>query len=73
MLFAIKNEKGLYYCGPGNSGSGVWDKQIRKAKIYTSFKMEAKIRDDVRFMEHETFIISLDIVEHGPYNPDLEI
>lgn len=36
-------------------------------------KMTLKIRDDVRFMEHETFIVSLDIVEHGPYNPDLDV
>lgn len=73
MLFAIKDKNSLYYCGPGNCGSGVWDKQLRKANLYTSFKMAVKIRDDVRFIEHETYIVSLDLRENGPYNPDLEI
>ena len=33
FCFAIKNENGFYYCGLKK-----WDKQIRKAKIYTSIK-----------------------------------
>lgn len=33
ISFAIKNTYGLYYCG-----LKVWDKQVRKAKLYHSRK-----------------------------------
>lgn len=70
MFLAIKDKYGLYYCGAGNHGAGLWDKQLRKAKIYSSWKKAVAIRDDGRFNERESFIVSVAVVEQGPYNPD---
>lgn len=66
MFFAIKDKNDLFYCG-----YNTWDKQLRKAKIYTSFKMAVKMRDDIRFIEHDSFIITVDIIEGYKYNPDI--
>ena len=73
MIFAIKSETGLYYCGAGNNGTGKWDKQLRKATFYTQWKMAVKMRDNPQFAEYSPHIVSVDIIERGTYNPDWEL
>lgn len=57
-----------YFCG-----FNIWDKQIRKAKIYTSYKYAQQIREDSRYPERELSIFIVQIQEGHEYNPDLEV
>ena len=43
--YVIRDKDGLYFCG-----LNAWDKQLRKAKIYTSLKMAHKFVIDSKFM-----------------------
>lgn len=39
------------------------DKQLRKAKLYHSYKYAKETRDDARFIERDTFIVRVRITE----------
>ena len=56
--FAVKDRDGYYFIGYGK-----WDKQLRKAKLYYSYNYAKEIRDDVRFIERDTFIVRVRIME----------
>lgn len=59
--FAVKDNKtGEYFIGYNK-----WDKQLRKAKLYHSYKFAKEIYNDVRFIERETVIVRVDIYEAG--------
>lgn len=58
FVFAIKDREGYYFIGFNK-----WDKQLRKAKLYHSYKYAKETRDDVRFIERDTFIVRVRITE----------
>lgn len=58
FVFVIKDREGYYFIGFNK-----WDKQLRKAKLYHSYKYAKEIRDDVRFIERDTFIVRVRITE----------
>ena len=68
LYFAIKSEYGNYYCGYNS-----WDKQLRKATLYRSYKQAVNARDDSRWAAFETYIVRVRITEEDEYNPDLEV
>ncbi|MSS07118.1 hypothetical protein FYJ38_00495 [Clostridium sp. WB02_MRS01] len=61
--FAVKDREGYYFIGYNK-----WDKQLRKAKLYHSYKFAKETCDDVRFIERETFIVRVQICENGEVN-----
>lgn len=63
--FAIKDRDGYYFIG-----NKQWDKQLRKAKMYHSYKYAKDICDDIRFIERDTFIVTVRIVELHEVNYD---
>lgn len=65
--FAIKNECGEYYTGLG------WDKQLRKAKLYHSYKYAVDVRDNPAYAAMGTKIVKVRISEECDYNPDWEV
>ena len=58
FVFAVKDREGYFFIGYGK-----WDKQIRKAKLYHSYNYAKEVGDDVRFMERDTFIVRVRIME----------
>lgn len=58
VAFAVKDRDGYYFIGYNK-----WDKQLRKAKLYHSYKYATETRDDVRFKERDTFIVKVRITE----------
>jgi hypothetical protein len=58
--FAVKDRDGFYFIGYNK-----WDKQIRKAKLYHSYKYAKETCDDIRFIERDTYIVRVDICEIG--------
>ena len=58
ITFAIKDRNGNYY-----TGYNTWSNQLRKAKLYNSYKWAKEIRDDVRFIERDTFIVKVRTTE----------
>ena len=58
FVFAVKDREGCYFIGYNK-----WDKQLRKAKLYHSYKYAKEIRDDIRFIERDTFIVRVRITE----------
>lgn len=58
FAFAVKDREGYYFIGFNK-----WDKQLRKAKLYHSYKHAKETRDDVRFIERDTFIVRVRITE----------
>lgn len=67
ICFAIKDENGLYYCGLKK-----WDKQLRKAQLFHSFKYAAAVRDNPDFAAVGLKIVRVRISEIDDYNPDWE-
>lgn len=60
QVFAIKDKNDCYFIGYNQ-----WDKQLRKAKFYNSYKYAMEIVEDIRFIEHETYLVRVNIVELG--------
>lgn len=58
FAFVVKDRDGYFFIGYNQ-----WDKQLRKAKLYHSYKYAKEIRDDVRFIERDTFIVRVRIME----------
>ena len=58
--FAVKDRDGYYFIGYNK-----WDNQLRKAKLYHSYKYAKETCDDVRFIERDTFIVRVQIFENG--------
>ena len=58
FVFAIKDREGYYFIGFNK-----WDKQLLTAKLYHSDKYAKETRDDVRFIERDTFIVRVRITE----------
>lgn len=58
ITFAVKDKDGCYY-----TGYNTWSNQLRKAKLYNSYKWAKEIRDDIRFIERETFIVRVRTTE----------
>ena len=58
FAFAVKDRDGYFFIGYNK-----WDKQIRKAKLYHSYKYAKETRDDMRFIERDTFIVKVRIME----------
>jgi len=65
ISYAIKDDIGHYFIGYGK-----WDKQLRKAKLYHSYKFAKEIRDDVRFADRNAKIVKVKIVEIEEVNKD---
>lgn len=63
ICFAVKDEDGFYWCGLNE-----WDKQLRKAKLFHSYKYAAEIRDN-RYKERMPKIVQVEIKEIKDYNP----
>lgn len=63
--FAVKDRKGYYFIGYNK-----WDKQLRKAKLYHSYKYAKETCDDIRFIKRDTFIVRIDIYEVCELNYD---
>ena len=68
ICFAIKNEYGYYYCGLKK-----WDKQLRKAQLFHSFKYAVAVRDNPDYAAVGTHIVKVRIFEMEDYNPDWEV
>ncbi|WP_395546861.1 MULTISPECIES: hypothetical protein [unclassified Lacrimispora] len=58
--FAVKDREGYYFIGYNK-----WDKQLRKAKLYHSYKYAKETCDDVRFIARDTFIVRVGVFENG--------
>lgn len=58
ICFVIKDSGGFYWCGMNH-----WDKQLRKAKLYTSKKWATEVKSDSRFKNMELNIIAVEINE----------
>ena len=58
FAYAVKDRDGYYFIGFNK-----WDKQLRKAKLYHSYNYAKETRDDVRFIERDTFIVRVRIWE----------
>lgn len=58
ITFAIKDKHNCYY-----TGYNQWDKQLRKAKLYHSYKYAEDIKNDKRFKEHDAHIVKVLITE----------
>lgn len=60
MVYGIKNNNNEYFIGFNK-----WDKQLRKAKLYTSMKWANEVKDDLklRFSEMDLKIIEVVIYE----------
>lgn len=58
FVYAVKDRDGYYF-----TGYNQWDKQIRKAKLYRSYKYAKETRDNHRFIERDTFIVQVRIIE----------
>lgn len=72
MLFVIKDIlKQEYYTDIHSYDYNKWSKQLRKAKIYTSYKMACAIRDNPKFINRDLRIIIVSIKEENYYNPDI--
>lgn len=68
LCFAIKDDNGFYYCGLNK-----WDKQLRKAQLFHSFKWAKEARDNPKWTAISgTKIVRVRIFEVDEYNPDLE-
>lgn len=65
FAFAIKDKDEFYYCG-----LKCWDRQIRKAKLYHSWKYAVDVRDNIAFMEREPIIVKVRITEISDCNYD---
>lgn len=58
FAYAIKDKNGFYYIGYNQ-----WDKQLRKAKLYHSYKFAKNIKKDIKFIKKELIIIRIRITE----------
>ena len=58
LVFAVKDRNGFYY-----TGMNKWDKQLRKATLYRQYKYAKEMRDDQRFIERDTYIVRVRIME----------
>lgn len=65
ISYAVKDRDGYYYVG-----LNAWDKQVRKAKLYHSYKYAKAIVDDIRFIERDTFIVRVRTTELDECNYD---
>ena len=68
ICFAIKDENGYFYCGLNK-----WDKQLRKAQLFHSFKYAVSARDSDKWAAVGAKIVKVRIFEMEEYNPDLDI
>lgn len=59
MVFAAKDKDGYYFIG-----NNQWDKQLRKAKLYRSYKWAQDIQNDTRFIERDIVIVRVRIYEY---------
>lgn len=67
MLFVVKDiSTNQYWCG-----YNTWDKQLRKAKIFTSYTWAVETRDNSRFIKRDTRIFTVEIKELDEYNLNL--
>lgn len=67
VCFAVKDEEGFYWCGLNK-----WDKQLRKAQLFHSWKWAIEARDR-KCGARSTRIVKVRITEEYDYNPDLEM
>lgn len=58
FAYAIKDKNGFYYIGHNQ-----WDKQLRKAKLYHSYKFAKDIKEDIKFILREPTIVKIRITE----------
>ena len=58
IAYAVKDKDGHYFIGYNQ-----WDKQVRKAKLYHSYRYAQETRDDVRFKERDAYIVRVSIME----------
>lgn len=58
LVFAVKDRNGFYYIGMNK-----WDKQVRKATLYRQYKYAKEMCDDIRFIERDTYIVRIRIME----------
>ena len=65
ITYAVKDKDGFYFAGLNQ-----WDKQIRKAYLYRSYKYAKAIRDDERWADRDRFIVKVRTVELGECNCD---
>jgi hypothetical protein len=60
-VFAVKDRNtNEYFCGYNK-----WNKQLRKARLYHSWKYAKETYDDVRWIERDTYIVRVNISEIG--------
>jgi nitrous oxidase accessory protein NosD len=60
-LYVVKDTHGNYWCG-----YDAWDKQLRKAKVYTSIKYAQETVD--RFKEYNVHIVEIKMYEVNASN-----
>lgn len=58
FVFAVKDRDGFYY-----TGMNKWDKQLRKASLYRQYKYAKEMCDDIRWIERDTYIVRVRILE----------
>lgn len=67
ICFAVKDEDGFYW-----RGINKWDKQLRKAQLFHSWKWAAEVREN-KGRDRGAKIVRVRITEECDYNPDWEI
>ena len=60
FVYAVKDNDGYYFIGYNR-----WDKQIRKARLYRSYKYAKETMEDTRFIARGTFMVRVRITEIG--------
>ena len=58
ICYAIKDSNNLYWCG-----MNYWDKQLRKARFYNSYKYALAVLEDSRFQDRELRIVFVELHE----------
>lgn len=58
IVYAVKDKEELYFIGYNQ-----WDKQVRKAKLYRSYKMAEDVKNDSRFVWREAIIVKVQVRE----------
>ena len=57
-VYAVKDKDDFYFIGYNQ-----WDKQVRKARLYRSYKLAQATVNDYRFAKRNPFIVKVKIME----------
>lgn len=58
IVYAVKDKDDFYFIGYNQ-----WDKQVRKARLYRSYKLAQATVNESRFVRRNPFIVKVKIME----------